>query len=126
MILKNTYILCKEAYHSWNLFYLNEKKELKPINTNVVPELEMMLIGRDLKHIKSSHKEAIKKIISDYHNQQFSGKFSYYHNIWIFSNFLNSATMKSNNSRRISGLHPAILKTSYSIQLIKVSMDSDK
>jgi hypothetical protein len=77
----NTYILCKEGYNCWELFYINEEKELKSISIDAVPELKMILIGRDIKHIKSSHKEDIKKIISDYHNKQFEGKFFYYHNM---------------------------------------------
>lgn len=77
----NNYFLCKAAYHSWELFYTNEEKELKSIDIGAVPELKMMLIGRDLKHLKSVHKEDIKKIISDYNNKKFEGKFSYYHNM---------------------------------------------
>ena len=77
----NIYLLCGGGYNSWELFYINDEKKLDPIEIDSVPKLKEFLFGRPRKNIKLSHSDGLKKIISDYHDKKFEGKYTYYHNM---------------------------------------------
>jgi len=78
---KNTYLFCRNAYLSWQLFYINETEKMLSIDMKLPPELKEYLFARKRKNINATHVKLIKEMITAYHENQFNNKVTYYHNM---------------------------------------------
>lgn len=77
----DTYVLCGDKYARWRMFYVNPQYELLEIEIQPLSELGMYLFGRMRRQLKTSHIEAIKKIIDKYHEEHHGSTLTYYHNM---------------------------------------------
>jgi hypothetical protein len=77
----DTYILFKDDYISWRLFYNSPQYELLEIKMSALLELKMYLIGLTRRQLKSTHLEEIKKILEKYHEEKRGSSLTYYHNM---------------------------------------------